>query len=151
MARELSEAQIAVLEKNKFVPGVSGNPKGRPKNRVTELLDELLPKKSVRELKEDLTQSEIDTIERKSLQFEINDLKALAKSERTPAYLKSLVLAIIIDMKNGRITTVDKLRDRQYGAVKQQAVTEYNLNNLSEEQKAMLLEIGQKVLNEGDK
>lgn len=30
-------------------------------------------------------------------------------------------------------------------------VTEYNLNNLSEEQKATLLEIGQKVLNEGSK
>lgn len=44
-----------------------------------------------------------------------NDLKLLAKWDEAPAYPKGLAIAVLNDMKNGKTTTLDKLRERQYG------------------------------------
>ena len=66
-----------------------------------------------------LTQDEINTIERSILAMELSDLQILAKADETPAYAKTLAMAAIIDMKNGKTTTVDRLMDRQYGKPQQ--------------------------------
>ena len=74
----------------------------------------MLPKSKLKK-SEGLTQDEINTIERSILAMELSDLQVLAKADETPAYAKTLAMAAIIDMKNGKTTTVDRLKDRQYG------------------------------------
>lgn len=92
--------------------------KGRKKNRVNELLKKIISPTRLKR-SESLSLEEINTIEQKVLALELSELQLLAKTDETPAYAKTLAMAIVIDMKNGRTTTVDKLRDRQYGTVKQ--------------------------------
>ncbi len=116
----MTPAQLANIEGHKFKKGQSGNPRGRQPNRIARMLKEILPKSKRKILAHDLTTEEINTIERKVLQLELPDLQLICKNESTPAYMKSLAMAVIIDMKNGRTTTVDTLRNRQYGATKQQ-------------------------------
>lgn len=110
----MTPAQLANLEKGRFQPGQSGNPAGRKKNRVTALLKQVLPKGTIKKA-EALSIDEINTIEKSLLALQLADLQLLAKMEDTPAYMKTLALAIIIDMKNGQTKTVDLLRSRQYG------------------------------------
>lgn len=110
----MTPAQLANLEKGRFQPGQSGNPAGRKKNRVTALLKQVLPKGSIKK-SEALSIDEINTIEKSVLSLQLADLQLLAKMQETPAYMKTLAMAIIIDMKNGQTKTVDLLRSRQYG------------------------------------
>ena len=85
-------------------PGQSGNPKGRPKNRVINAwLPACFGKKRTRQM-EELTPEEINTIERRLLVASTNELATLAKA-----------MAILFDTKHGKTTTIDKLRERQYG------------------------------------
>lgn len=91
---------------------------GRPRNRVNDLLKDVLPKKKAKRLNS-LTVDEINTIERTMGTLDTADLQAIAKADKTFAYMKTLAIAAIVDMKNGRTQTMDKLRDRQYGAVTQ--------------------------------
>lgn len=114
----MTESQLANLDGHKWKKGQSGNPKGKPKNRVAELLKRVLPKGKLRRM-EALTTDEIDTIELGILALELDDLQALAKADETPAYAKTLAMAAIIDMKNGRTATMDRLMDRQYGKPQQ--------------------------------
>lgn len=114
----MTQNQLANLEKGRFKPGQSGNPAGRKKDRVKALLKEVLPKSKLKK-SEALTTWEIDTIEKSVLALELADIQLLAKAETTPAYMKTLCMAIIIDMKNGQTKTVDLLRNRQYGTPQQ--------------------------------
>ncbi|MBD5421214.1 MAG: hypothetical protein HDR47_08290 [Bacteroides sp.] len=96
-------------------PGQSGNPKGRPKNRVINTwFPDCFGKKRTKQM-EELTIDEINTIERRLLVASTDELTMLAKYEGAPAYAKNLVMAILFDTKHGRTTTIDKLRERQYG------------------------------------
>lgn len=96
-------------------PGQSGNPKGRPKNRVINTwLPACFGKKRTKQM-EELTIDEINTIERRLLVASTDELTMLAKYEGAPAYAKNLVMAILFDTKHGKTTTIDKLRERQYG------------------------------------
>lgn len=114
----MTESQLANIRDHKWPKGHSGNPKGKPKNRVKELLKRILPKGKLKKI-EALTVEEINTIESTILAMELSDLRLLAEADETPSYAKSLALAAIIDMKNGRTNTVDRLVDRIYGAVQQ--------------------------------
>lgn len=96
-------------------PGESGNPNGRPKNRVVnEWLPACFGKKRTKALSE-MTDEEINAIERRLLVFTAAELTALVEWKDSPIYAKSLGKAILSDNKNGRTTTIDKLRERQYG------------------------------------
>lgn len=99
--------------------GESGNPNGRPRNRVPDILSTCLKKKR-KDILESLNSMEVDAIESTVLTLSLGELQAVAKHPDTPTYLKTLALAAIHDMKNGRTKTVDLLRDRQFGAVKKE-------------------------------
>lgn len=107
----------ANLEAYKWKPGQSGNPKGRPRNRAVELLSTILTKKQV-QMNTQLTEAEINAIENIILSLDIKALQQVAKNDDTPAYMKTLAMAAILDMKNGRTKTMDLLRDRQFGSVR---------------------------------
>lgn len=115
----MTASQLANIENHKWKKGQSGNPKGASKNRVKAFLKTILNKNKLKKT-EGLTMAEINTIEKKVLELGLPDLQVLAKSDGSPAYLKNLCLAIITDMKHGKTDTVQKLRERQYGQVKQQ-------------------------------
>lgn len=96
-------------------PGQSGNPNGRPKNRViNEWLPKCLGKKKARAASP-MRQEEIDAWEQRLLVTPITDVEQIADWEQCPAYAKSLARSILCDHRNGRTTTIDKLRERQYG------------------------------------
>lgn len=99
-------------------PGESGNPAGRPR-RVNTLLEGLLTVNQVRE-NTNLDQKEIDAIEQIIMSLDTPALQAVAKSEKTPAYMRTLAMAAMYDMKNGKTQTMNLLRDRQFGSVKKQ-------------------------------
>ena len=100
---------------HRFKPGQSGNPAGRPKSRVPAQLVKIFGSKARAKKFYSLTATEIDEWEAAVLTFSASDLKLLAKWEEAPAYPKGLAIAILNDMKNGKTTTLDKLRERQYG------------------------------------
>lgn len=103
------------IEAHQFKPGQSGNPKGRPKSRVPEQLVKIFGSKARAKKFYSLSSVEIDEWEAAILSFSTNDLKLLAKWDAAPAYPKGLAIAVLSDMKNGKTTTLDKLRERQYG------------------------------------
>lgn len=114
----MTESQLANIESYKWRKGQTGNPNGRPKNRVKILLQQILPKNKLKKSGA-LTLEEINTIEQSILALELSDLQVLAKADETPAYAKTLAMAAIIDMKNGKTSTMSLLMDRQYGKPQQ--------------------------------
>lgn len=144
----MTESQLANIEGHQFAKGKSGNPAGKKKDRVKELLKAVLPKSKLKK-SEALTIDEINTIERMILSLELSDLQLLAKTDETPAYAKTLAMASIIDMRNGKTTTMDKLRDRQYGAAKQSVDVTSNGMCIGQ-QRSMTPDEARALLNELD-
>lgn len=115
--RGMSEGSKQHYVKPRWKPGESGNPAGKPKSRVKELMEGLLTMKQVKENTK-LDQAEIDAIEQIIISLDTPALQAIAKSEKTPAYMRTLAMAAMWDMKNGKTGTMNLLRDRQFGSVR---------------------------------
>lgn len=110
------------LEKHKWKPGQSGNPAGKPKGikrRIKELMESLLTAKQIKE-NTNLDERDIEAIEIAILSLDTPALQSIAKSEKTPVYMRTLAMAAMWDMKNGKTGTMNLLRDRQFGAIKKQ-------------------------------
>ena len=127
-------------------PGQSGNPKGKPKNRVPQQMVDVLMLKSRKELTQSLTREEVDEWEQRILSCSRDELQIIAQNASLPIYASSLARAIILDFKNGKTTTLDKLRDRVYGkAPERMELTGANgealvpAQRLTEEQAAQLM------------
>lgn len=95
-----------------FKPGQSGNPKGRPKNRVPAQLVTIFGSKAKAKKFYALTGEEIDDWEEAVLSMTTEDLKELVRWPDAPAYPKGLAAAVLTEMKDGKTGTLDKLRDR---------------------------------------
>jgi hypothetical protein len=101
-------------EPYRFKKGQSGNPAGRPKNRVPEAMAKIIGKGRAKKFYS-LTELEINMWESNILTMNLSQIQLLAKWEDAPAYAKGLAISILYDLKNGSTKTLDKLRDRQFG------------------------------------
>lgn len=105
-----------------------------------------------------LTGYEIDEWESAVMTMKASELKDLVKWEDAPAYPKGLAIAILSDMKDGRTTTLDKLRARQFGEVTQKVeltgrssmlVRQESdiIGQLTDEQREALLNVGLELID----
>lgn len=107
------------LKGHEFKKGQSGNPKGRPKNRVPSMLMDALKIKNRKELTASMTQEEVQDWEEYLMVASSDDISLLAQNTKIPIYARSLARAIHMDLKNGKTTTLDKLRERTLGKLTQ--------------------------------
>lgn len=117
--RKQSAAQLANLRPAWKKGCESPNPYGSKTHKENRAL-KLHKKLGIAKRSGNLTPLEIETIELAMLSMPLADLQLVAKADDVSAYEKTLAMAIIIDMKNGRTVTIDRLRDRQYGKPTQQ-------------------------------
>ncbi len=66
-----------------------------------------------------MSQTELRDWEETLMVATSNELTLICKADESPAYAKGIAFAILGDMKNGKTTTLDKLRDRVYGKLEQ--------------------------------
>lgn len=97
--------------------GQSGNPAGRAKSRVNEALKSIkMTKKAFRE-HYNMDLREVDEWERLLLTLSRAELTRLGNREDLPVYVVSLIKAIMWDYNHGKTATIDRIRDRQFGAI----------------------------------
>lgn len=118
MAEKKRPGMSDAFKAHQFKKGVSGNTQGRPRNRVIDSVKAILPRTKAGSA-EGLSIGEVNAIEKMVLALSPKDLQRVAESENAPTYLKNLTQAVLMDMSSGYTRVVDKLRDRQYGPVKQ--------------------------------
>ncbi len=104
------------IEKYKWKKGQSGNPKGRPPNRVPEQLIKIMGKAKTRKFYS-LSNEELNMWERTVISMNFEQLNKLAKWDKAPAYPRALAMTILFETQNFKTTTIERLRDRQYSKV----------------------------------
>ncbi len=102
------------IEQHKFKPGQSGNPKGRPKNRVPGVLAKVMPKTKAKKFAQ-LSGEEVSSWEAALLSMQLDELSNLAKEIEAPVYVRGLAMAILTETKKGECKTLDKLRAHVFG------------------------------------
>ncbi|MBQ3690150.1 MAG: hypothetical protein II937_09895 [Bacteroidales bacterium] len=108
-----------------FKKGQSGNPKGRPKNTALAAYKTALGTNAAKKL-HNLCDREIDEWDNLILSASVDALQVLVKCADVPAYPRSLIMAILTEMKNGTCRTLEKLRDRQHGKAIKHEITGAN-------------------------
>ena len=120
--RKQTPAQLANL-RPPWKKGECGNPEkkgnGRPKNRATELHKQLLGQKAAKKFY-GITNEELETYDAMLETLTMAELQVLAKADDSPVYLKNYAIAILTDMKQGKTTTIDRIRANRHGQAKQQ-------------------------------
>lgn len=64
---------------------------------------------------EALSGTDCDDIEAQLLTYTTDELKAVAQWADASAFAKAKAIAILTDMKNGKTTTIDRIRERLHG------------------------------------
>lgn len=101
-----------------FKKGESGNPKGRPKNRVPAFRKKIMTKKEARNYY-GITPEELNDWYELLLVATLEQLKEIAKIEETPIAVKAYAYAILSEMKQGKSTTTSLLIERLHGKATQ--------------------------------
>jgi len=94
--------------------GVSGNPSGRPRKLITELEDQLGV-----HFQADLKKQDYYHILQSMLEMGVEQLIEVGRDRNVPIFMVTCARAIVDDMLNNRMTTVDSLFDRLFGKPKQ--------------------------------
>lgn len=97
-----------------FKPGQSGNPKGRPKNRVAEYREKIMGRKKAKKFY-GIGAFEVTEWYESLLTMDLPDLKLLAQDDTAPALARTYARAIIFDMNAGKTNTVDRISEKLYG------------------------------------
>lgn len=113
----------------KYPRGTSGNARGsnekqrKKKEKEMRVIDQLKKVFKVDDVKaifrDRVKMQDVDEWEQVILSMTASQLTALGKWDGCPAYAKNLAVSILFDMKSGKTTTIDKLRDRQFGKIPQ--------------------------------
>ena len=112
----MTKAQLDNLEKGRFRKGESGNPNGRPKNTVKEMLrkSRMVPVSDLKKI-DGLSKDEIDSCERIPLTFSEEGVRAVLEVPGIPLYLASNCKKALEDYTNGDTREASRLRALQYG------------------------------------
>lgn len=95
-------------------PGESGNPKGRPPNRVLRYRQKILGKSKAKKFY-GISSTELMEWYETLITLDLPGLKLLAQDDEAPSLPRSYARAIIFDMNAGKTTTIDKLSEKLYG------------------------------------
>lgn len=106
----MSSSKITALKAIGFKPGVSGNPKGRPKAVARRQIAEVLSCDDTSQLA--LTKTDYDDVDKMMPSMSTEQLKKIANSNEVNIYLRSQAYAILSDLQEGKTATVDKMRER---------------------------------------
>lgn len=94
--------------------GQSGNPKGRPRNRVAAFRERIMGKQKAKKYF-GISAFEVTEWYEVLITLDLPDLKLLAADDEAPALARTYARAIIFDMNAGKTTTIDKLTAKLHG------------------------------------
>ena len=81
------------------------------------MIVDALKLRSRKELTAGMSIEEVQQWEQFLMVASSDDVVILAQDSGIPVYARAIAKAILVDMKNGKTRTLDKLRDRIYGKV----------------------------------